>query len=240
LKNTFSSVALSFAFLSLPQVVFAVNDPIFPEINSGETKITHLPAIGIDAVSELGDTMISTYFTSKNYQLKIQDDVRCKAPGAPGEWFFYKGNRVVFEKQSKYGAQYKMFGAKFKMFGALVDADVAKILISADDPRNPKIMLDQTFSTEIFVCENLTVGVEEVNTVGFDELKRELIYTGVSKNVISITYREFKRDMARPAFTQDLKFDLGEGDLIGFKGSRFKVISANNIEIKYQVVKPLD
>jgi len=40
-----------------------------------------------------------------------------------------------------------------------------------------------------------------------DELsfKKELVYTGISRNVISILYREFKEDMARPAFSQDLK-----------------------------------
>ena len=70
--------------------------------------------------------------------------------------------------------------------------------------------------------------------------KRELIYTGISKNVISILYREFQDDIARPAFSQDLRYDLSEGKLIGYRGSRFEVISATNTGITYKVLKGID
>ena len=46
--------------------------------------------------------------------------------------------------------------------------------------------------------------------------------------------------MARPAFTEDLKYDLSQGDVIGYKGARFKIITANNLSIRYMVLKPLD
>ena len=73
-----------------------------------------------------------------------------------------------------------------------------------------------------------------------DSFKRELIYVGVSKNVVSILYREFKNDMARPAFTQEIKYDLAEGNEIGYRGARFQVISATNTGIKYTLLKTLD
>ena len=46
--------------------------------------------------------------------------------------------------------------------------------------------------------------------------------------------------MARPAFTQELKYDLGEGKVIGFKGARFEVLSATNVGIRYKVLRHLD
>ena len=46
-------------------------------------------------------------------------------------------------------------------------------------------------------------------------------------------------DLARPAFSQELRYDLKDGDEIGYKGARFKVIKANNVSIKYKVTKHL-
>lgn len=82
--------------------------------------------------------------------------------------------------------------------------------------------------------------VADVIEVSADNQKKELIYTGVSKNIISILYREYQNDMARPAFSQELKYDLGEGRVIGFKGARFEVLKATNLGITYRVLKHLD
>jgi len=74
---------------------------------------------------------------------------------------------------------------------------------------------------------------------GENTLKRELVYSGVSQGTITISYREYKNDMARPAFFQELKYDLKDGDEIGFLGSRFKVKRANNLGITYSVERHL-
>lgn len=78
---------------------------------------------------------------------------------------------------------------------------------------------------------------EEVREGSF---KRELIYTGISQNTLSILYREFKNDFARPAFTQDIKYDLSQSKIIGYKGARFEVVSVSNTEIVYRVLKTID
>lgn len=81
--------------------------------------------------------------------------------------------------------------------------------------------------------------IKDVVEVHLDNYKRELIYTGISKNVISVLYREYIGDLIRPAYTQELKYDLSESNVIGFKGARFQVISATNVGIKYKVLKHL-
>lgn len=73
-----------------------------------------------------------------------------------------------------------------------------------------------------------------------ESFRRELVYAGVSQNTISILYREFKDDMARPAFSQELKYDLSQGRSIGYKGARFEIEKATNISITYRVVRQLD
>ena len=66
------------------------------------------------------------------------------------------------------------------------------------------------------------------------------MYSGVVKGVVSVSYREFIGNMARPAFSKEFQFDLSEGNEIGFKGARFKIVKANNLGITYQMTKNLD
>jgi hypothetical protein len=69
--------------------------------------------------------------------------------------------------------------------------------------------------------------------------KQELIYNGKSGNTIRLSYREYKDDFARPAFFQDLSYDLSEGKTIGFKGMKIEVNEATNSLIKFIVKSPM-
>jgi hypothetical protein len=72
-----------------------------------------------------------------------------------------------------------------------------------------------------------------------DSFKIELLYTGVSQNTVSILYQEFSDAAIRPAFTKELKYDLSQGDIIGYGGARLKIIKATNTYIKYKLLRPL-
>src|SRR5690606_27655124 len=65
---------------------------------------------------------------------------------------------------------------------------------------------------------------------------RQLFYNGKAGNTLKFTYREFIDDMARPAFTQDLQYDLSESNIIGFDGLRIEIIQANNTSITYKIL----
>ncbi len=71
-------------------------------------------------------------------------------------------------------------------------------------------------------------------------LKQEFIYNGKVGNAIKFTYREFVDDLARPAFTQDLQYDLTESKVIGFRGLRIEILSATNTKIQYKVLTHFD
>jgi len=72
-----------------------------------------------------------------------------------------------------------------------------------------------------------------------DSFKYIALYQGKKGNSIKISFREFKDNMARPAFTQDIDYELNEigSTIVGFKGLRIEVIKASNIDIKYKVLK---
>lgn len=236
--NCLMVVGCSF-FLLIEQVGAITLSDLYPGMDKLEKKTIYIPAIETDAVAELGATLLSSFYTVTSNQLLVKDDVSCETSWVPGVWIFPKGARLYLHKETDDGFQFRSPGFQFKYAGSTVGSDASKIFVSKTDPNQLKVILNQFLSTSEFQCSGLALELKEVQTAGEGDLKKELAYTGISKGVISVTYREFIKDMARPAFTQDLKFDLAEGDLIGFKGSRFKVISANNVEIKYQVVKPL-
>jgi hypothetical protein len=68
----------------------------------------------------------------------------------------------------------------------------------------------------------------------------ELAYQGVSRGEAKVLYREFKDDLARPAFSQDLAFELdADGStVIVFRDIRLKVSKATREDITYTVESP--
>lgn len=71
-----------------------------------------------------------------------------------------------------------------------------------------------------------------------ENFRQELLYQGKAGAMLKVSYREFNGDMARPAFTQDLTFDLAEGSVIGTKGARLDVLEATNTTIRYRLIQP--
>ena len=67
--------------------------------------------------------------------------------------------------------------------------------------------------------------------------RQELIYNGKTGATLRFLYREFSQDMIRPAFSQELTYDLDEGSEIGFRAVRIEVMDATNILLTYRVDK---
>ncbi len=76
-------------------------------------------------------------------------------------------------------------------------------------------------------------------TYNDDSFKYQVLYQGKIGNKIKISFREFKNDMVRPAFTQDIEYELEltKPTIIGFKGLRIEVSKATNQNITYSVIK---
>lgn len=80
----------------------------------------------------------------------------------------------------------------------------------------------------------------QIERWGVESFKRELVYGGTSENTVTVLYREFSDNIARPAFSQELKYDLSKGDVIGFRGARFQVLKVTNTAIKFKPLKHLE
>ena len=69
------------------------------------------------------------------------------------------------------------------------------------------------------------------------KLRHYLIYSGRVGDKIKAGYREFSNNLARPAFNNDVEYDLRESSVIGYKGARIEVVEATNEHIKYKVIQ---
>lgn len=65
----------------------------------------------------------------------------------------------------------------------------------------------------------------------------EIIYTGKSGDNVTFVYREYTPDdFAKPAFYQNLTYNLAEGKVIQFRKLQMQVIEADNEKIKLKVL----
>ncbi|ORU90518.1 MAG: hypothetical protein A6F71_06030 [Cycloclasticus sp. symbiont of Poecilosclerida sp. M] len=70
-----------------------------------------------------------------------------------------------------------------------------------------------------------------------ESFQQTLIYSGRVGNKINIGYREFSNNSARPAFNNDVEYDLSSSNIIGYKGASIEVIKADNSSITYKVLR---
>ncbi|HYC54640.1 MAG TPA: hypothetical protein VEL28_06860 [Candidatus Binatia bacterium] len=74
-----------------------------------------------------------------------------------------------------------------------------------------------------------------------DSLRWQLLYSGRAGNEIVLDYREFTEmgygSTARPAFYQQVKYDLSTGRTITFKETQIEVLDATNSMISFRVLR---
>ena len=72
--------------------------------------------------------------------------------------------------------------------------------------------------------------------------KYELIYQGTSRDTVTISYREYQENLARPAFQQDLQYTLANSGVtpIRFRDVRIDIIESDNLGIRYIVRSGFD
>ena len=71
-----------------------------------------------------------------------------------------------------------------------------------------------------------------------EEFHQEFIYNGKVGELVKFSYREFYDNLARQAFTQDVQYDLSQGNIVGFKGAKFEIIEASNYNLNYKIINP--
>lgn len=201
------------------------------------------PELQKTTISELGNAIYSTEDLVYRNAVKI-----VKIPNEQifkNDYPFAVGDIIPESGENKNGKVYSFINdavqingmyqkspnaTKFKSFGVLVDKNTKKAYPSNGFTNSP--MLEKV---EGLIVQNTKYVENNCEKC----IKKEFIYNGKSNNTLKFIYREFVRDMARPAFTQELQYDLNESNIIGFKGLRIEVLKSTNTSIEYKVLSDL-
>lgn len=73
-----------------------------------------------------------------------------------------------------------------------------------------------------------------------NSFQQTLIFNGLIGNKLNIGYREYSDQIARPAFSNNVEYDLSTSRVIGYKGCKIEIIKADNESITYKVIKNFD
>ncbi len=104
--------------------------------------------------------------------------------------------------------------------------------------RPPRLCVLTVYNTAITTCNAGAVFQRrKVPSLARDSFQQTLIYSGRVGNKINIGYREFSNSYARPAFNNNVEYDLSDSNVIGYKGAQLEILEATNQMIKFKVIR---
>jgi len=184
------------------------------------------PAVDIITTKSLGDILLSQGVQTTHPAIEILQDVPTPARGRLGKGIYIgvgqEGSNTIFKPRPSDTLLFNAAGYFF--FAQTSDAlNVAWRGGFGNLVKGRRV--EQNYYKEI------TTTVESSS-----DFQQTLIYTGGEGNIIKMTYREFSGNIARPAFTIDVTYDLRDSDVIAFRGARLQILEATNTSIRYKVI----
>jgi hypothetical protein len=194
------------------------------------TEISEPPLHAV-STAHVGDNML------RQGQFTQHDAIFLHADVAVGLLSPYTLKRGYYLKQGEDQDSEFYQPSRYEGAGAIVKAALA------DPPKavqahkaEPKLCVVTVFN--VSTCTNQAEFERTKQPVATaDSFQQTLIYSGRIGSKIKIGYREFSNNLARPAFNNDVEYDLGESPVIGYKGARIEVLEATNEYIKYKVLR---
>ena len=188
-----------------------------------EIFTVNIPAINTTNKTEIGITLVTKESGYKYEAIKILKTLNVRAgTGVRGE--IKEGDVYIQDLSTK---QYNLYSNSNSPFGIAIPTFGGKATVSFNNGSGinfinikDEIQFEKTFAP----------------VTKKEYFKQEFIYNGRVGTALKFIYREYADDLARPAFTQDLQYDLNESKTIGFRGLRIDVISATNTIIEYKLL----
>lgn len=235
------------ALAILPITVGAAPQRIPPPVERVEESKSYflLPAIGEAAKAEVGESLYREGIRTvvKSFRATLKADAESKMDrgyvlsvkaGAEGKMKMRGTDKIpMLCFMTKGTGILGVFGDS-NVEGCLVDTDRKQTFDSSTFPG-----YDRLFALSSPVPYDIKV--EEAAFDSNDDFYVDVLYQGMSKGEVKISYREYSNGIARPAFNQDVAYGLdadGTG-IIGFKGMRIKVLNATGHDIQYVVEQPM-
>lgn len=189
------------------------------------------PKIGEETKANVGDTLVNQGSFTEHDAILVESDIDL---GILKPYTLTKGTFLKFGDNGD--IEYYSITNNFEGGGTIQKAALA-------DP--PKAI--QAYKNEKKICGISIFNAYVCSTEGaFSRIKRpiaspntfqqSLIYSGKVGSRVKLGYREFSGNTARPAFNNDVDYDLSESKTVGYKGARIEVIEATNEFIRYKLI----
>ena len=190
------------------------------------------PPIDSINVAYVGDPMLRQGAYSEHYAILLKKKTKVGAIGTytfePG-YYTKRGDGANgdfgFYLPSQYGQQGRVIRGALTDPFQIIQAYHNKQKICGVSTLNGKVCTSNT---------EYKVTTQQATTA--DAFQQTLIYSGRIGNKINLSYREFSGSIARPAFNNDVEYDINQSNVVGYKGARLEIIEATNELIKYKVI----
>jgi len=202
------------------------NQLIYPQ-----KRLVNLPSLQEIHSVELGDTIVSKGTIYEHQGIILQGNILPSDIVGPIKIALQAGQLVAEKEDEKY-----MYYVRERVNGVYPIG----LRISKSDDSDIKGFLENPGTRNMFV---LTIRkkpeIKPNEIISFEEksFKQELIYNGRAGKNVKFLYREFSGNLMRPSFSQEIQYDLNEGNVVGFKGARIEIIEASNTNLKYKLNK---
>ncbi|WP_215410292.1 hypothetical protein [Janthinobacterium sp. JC611] len=182
---------------------------------------TTLPPVGTVATTGIGEKMLINSDAVETRALVLAQDQPL------GEFIVRKGTYPLIADK----AEYQTFGGVVMATAAGTAAKQNKLHLFSKDG---SICIGRAPCAKFDYVMGVTTNYQAAS------FQTTLIYSGRIGDKITLGYREFQRNVARPAFNNDVTYDLSESMILGYKGARLEVLHASNTEISYKVLAGFD
>jgi hypothetical protein len=189
------------------------------------------PPLDIVVTVNIGDSMLHQGEYSEHDAIYLKQDV--KASGLATAYTFTSG--YYFKKGEDDKSEYYLPSNEPDSGRVIESMLIDPFKIIRLDKKSGKLCGVTIYNFEE-CTSNADYEKKKYPLISSDSFQQTLIYNGKVKDKITIGYREFSNNVARPAFNNNVEYDLSESNIIGYKGARIEVVEATNEYIKYRVL----
>jgi hypothetical protein len=215
---------LSLLLLLLPTLSFS--EPIAVVSHA---KFTSYPDIGTTNEVSVGEQMLAQGISAQVKGVKFPLPFRVATINyAAG--FYPESN-----EDDKYIYLFANGGEKREGYGYALPKKVFGIDVTASGMKF-KVLKNEQRVCMGGNCANAQFSTSEMTQTSDSDFQQTLLYNGANGNKIRLGYREFKSDMARAAYSNDIEYDLTSSKIVAYKHAKIEVIQADNTSVKYKVI----
>lgn len=186
-----------------------------------KTEVVDSPAVGVITKAQIGDHLLTKGVLVEQQALHLRQ---------PVNGFAYNIHPGVYPKLGALEGE-QFFSSVGVARNPLADA-FQSISVKDEHPTQICVVSNLAYRN----CYDADFEIKSVTSVQDSSFQQTLIYSGRVGNKINVGYREFSGNAARPAFNNDVEYDLTTSRRIGYKGAEIEVIDADNTAISYKVI----